>query len=47
MDLSAVKPLKPGVLSGEACVREVAEYLLDHRKFSGVPPTHYFRGGTP
>jgi len=27
------------VLSGEACIREVAAYLLDTDGFSGVPPT--------
>lgn len=27
------------MLSGEACIREVAAYLLDHDGFSGVPPT--------
>jgi hypothetical protein len=27
------------VLSGEACIREVAAYLLDREGFSGVPPT--------
>ena len=30
---------KPGVLSGEATVREVAAYLIDDQGFSGVPPT--------
>lgn len=27
------------ILSGEACIREVAAYLLDHKRFSGVPET--------
>ena len=27
------------MLSGEACIREVAAYLLDQDGFSGVPPT--------
>jgi len=27
------------VLSGEACIREVAAYLIDKDGFSGVPPT--------
>ena len=30
---------RPGVLSGESTVREVAAYLLDHDGFSGVPAT--------
>jgi len=30
---------RAGVLSGEACIREVCAYLLDHQGFSGVPPT--------
>jgi hypothetical protein len=30
---------RPGVLSGEATIREVAAYLLDHDHFSGVPYT--------
>ncbi|CAG9332310.1 unnamed protein product [Blepharisma stoltei] len=30
---------RPGVLSGEAGYREVAAYLLDHQRFSGVPNT--------
>lgn len=33
------KTFRAGVLSGEACIREVAAYLLDHESFSGVPPT--------
>jgi hypothetical protein len=32
---------RPGVLSGESCIREVAAYLLDHGGFSGVPPTTF------
>ena len=30
---------RKGVLSGEACIREVAAYLLDYHNFSGVPVT--------
>lgn len=30
---------RAGVLSGEACIREVTAYLLDKDGFSGVPPT--------
>ena len=30
---------RAGVLSGEACIREVAAYLLDKDGFAGVPPT--------
>ena len=30
---------RPGVLSGESCIREVAAYLLDRGHFSGVPAT--------
>lgn len=33
------KSFRAGVLSGEACIREVAAYLLDTDGFSGVPPT--------
>ena len=33
------KTFRSGVLSGEATVREVAAYLLDHENFSSVPPT--------
>lgn len=32
---------RPGVLSGESSIREVAAYLLDHKHFSGVPPTTF------
>jgi hypothetical protein len=32
---------RPGVLSGESCIREVAAYLLDHKGFAGVPPTTF------
>jgi hypothetical protein len=32
---------RPGVLSGESCIREVAAYLLDHRGYAGVPPTTF------
>jgi hypothetical protein len=31
--------LRQGVDPGEACIREVAAYLLDHEGFSGVPMT--------
>lgn len=31
--------LREGVAPGEACIREVAGYLLDHGGFSGVPMT--------
>jgi hypothetical protein len=30
---------KPGILSGESCIRECAAYLIDHGHFSDVPPT--------
>jgi len=30
---------RPGVKSGEATIREVAAYMLDHGGFSGVPAT--------
>ena len=33
------KSFRAGVLSGEACIREVAAYLLDKDGFSGVPST--------
>jgi hypothetical protein len=32
---------RPGVLSGESCIREVAAYLLDHKHFSKVPRTTF------
>lgn len=32
---------RPGVLSGESCIREVAAYLLDHKSFAKVPPTTF------
>jgi len=31
--------LREGVLPGEACIREVAAFMLDHGGFSGVPMT--------
>jgi phosphatidylinositol 4-kinase type 2 len=31
--------LRKGIVPGEACIREVAAYLLDHDGFSGVPMT--------
>lgn len=30
--------VKPSVRVGEAALREVAAYLLDHDSFAGVPP---------
>jgi hypothetical protein len=32
---------RPGVLSGESCIREVAAYLVDRKGFSGVPCTTF------
>lgn len=32
---------RPGVLSGESCIREVAAYLLDYKHFSKVPKTTF------
>jgi hypothetical protein len=32
---------RPGVLSGESCIREVAAFMLDHGNFSGVPITTF------
>lgn len=32
---------RPGVLSGESSIREVAAYLLDHKSFSCVPQTTF------
>jgi len=32
---------RPGILSGESCIREVAAYLLDHHHFSSVPLTTF------
>ena len=34
-----MQSLRKGVLSGEACVREIAAYLVDKDRFSGVPET--------
>ncbi len=34
-----MQSLRKGVLSGEACVREIAAYLIDKDGFSGVPET--------
>ena len=31
--------MRKGVLSGEACVREIAAFYVDHDNFSGVPET--------
>lgn len=31
--------LRKGVLSGEGSIREVAAYMIDHEKFSGVSET--------
>lgn len=33
------KTFRPGVVSGESTIREVAAYLLDHGNFSSVPMT--------
>ena len=30
---------RPGVKSGEATLREVTAYMLDHQRFAGVPAT--------
>jgi len=35
----SVISLREGILPGEACLREVAAYLLDHEGFSSVPMT--------
>lgn len=32
---------RPGVLSGESCIREVAAYLIDRKGFSSVPSTTF------
>ena len=32
---------RPGVLSGESCIREVAAYLIDRKGFSSVPTTTF------
>ena len=32
---------RPGVLSGESCIREVAAYLIDRKGFSSVPATTF------
>lgn len=32
---------RPGVLSGESCIREAAAYLVDRTGFSGVPSTTF------
>jgi len=31
--------LRPGVKSGEMCIREVAAYIIDHGHYLGVPKT--------
>ena len=31
---------RPGIVSGESTIREIAAYLLDHEHFSGVPTTY-------
>lgn len=36
---SSEEALREGILPGEACLREVAAFLLDHGGFSGVPMT--------
>ena len=38
---------RAGVLSGEATVRELAAYLLDHGHFSSVPATSLVQVSTP
>ena len=30
---------RPGIVSGESTIREIAAYTLDHDNFSGVPMT--------
>lgn len=35
----STESLREGILPGEACLREVAAFLLDHGGFSGVPMT--------
>lgn len=32
---------RQGVLSGESCIREVAAYIIDRKRFSGVPSTTF------
>ena len=39
--------LKPSVRVGEAAVREVAAFLLDHEHFSSVPHTVFVKAGLP
>lgn len=39
--------LRDGVVPGEACIREVAAYLLDKDGFSGVPMTTLVEAGHP
>jgi len=39
--------LREGVVPGEACIREVAAYLLDHGGFSGVPMTTLVEANHP
>jgi hypothetical protein len=36
---SVGESMRAGIQPGEACLREVAAYLLDHKNFSGVPMT--------
>lgn len=39
--------LKPTVRVGEAAMREVAAYLLDHENFARVPPTVLGKPNSP
>ena len=39
--------LKPTVRVGEAAMREVAAYLLDHEHFARVPATALVKVGSP
>jgi hypothetical protein len=39
--------LREGIIPGEACIREVAAYLLDHGGFSGVPMTTLVEASHP
>lgn len=39
--------LREGIVPGEACIREVAAYLLDHGGFSGVPMTTLVEASHP
>jgi len=39
LGFNSVEAMRGGILPGEACVREVAAFLIDHGGFSGVPIT--------